>query len=71
MSQKDKRNPDINFKLSSNNMSKIVKRNVKFLNGFIANSKVDIKDNIKTIIQLYEDRKISNITTAENMIVKS
>ena len=70
MSQKDKNNPEVNFKISSNNMSKIVKRNVKFLNGFIANSKVDIKDSVKTIIQLYEDRKISNITTAENMILK-
>ena len=70
MSQKDKNNPEINFKISSNNMSKIVKRNVKFLNGFITNSKVDIKDNIKTIIQMYEDRKISNITTAENMILQ-
>ena len=68
MSQKDKRDPEIKFKISSNNMSKLVKRNVEFLNGFIANRKVDIKDSIKTIIQLYEDRKISNITTAETMI---
>ncbi len=60
MSQKDKHNPEIKFKISYNTMSKIVKRNVKFLNGFITNSKVDLKDNIKNIIQMYEDRKISN-----------
>ena len=53
-----------------NNMSENINRNIAFLQGFITNSKVDIKDNVKTIVQLYKDRKISNLTTAENMIIK-
>ena len=57
------------FKISSNNMSKNININIAFLQGFITNSKVDIKDNVKTIVQLYKDRKISNLTTAENMIM--
>jgi hypothetical protein len=40
------------------------------LEGFLTNSKADIKDNVKTIVQLYKERKISNLTTAENMIIK-
>ena len=51
-------------------MSKHTMRNMRNLEGFITNSKVDIKDNVKNIVQLYKDRKISNLTTAENMIIK-
>ena len=51
-------------------MSKRINLNIAFLQGFITNSKVDIKDNVKTIVQLYKDRKISNLTTAENMMIK-
>ena len=50
-------------------MSKNAIRNMRYLKGFITNSNVDIKDNVKTIVQLYKDRKISNLTTAENMII--
>ena len=69
MSQKDKNNQEIQNKISSNNMTKTIQRNIMFLEGFITNSKADIKDNVKTIVQLYKDRKISNLTTAENMII--
>ena len=61
---------DMKLQISSNTMSKNINRNIAFLQGFITNSKVDIKDNVKTIVQLYKDRKISNLTTAENMIIK-
>ena len=70
MSQKVKNNPEIQNKISSNNMTKTIQRNIMFLEGFITNSKADIKDNVKTIVQLYKERKISNLTTAENMIIK-
>ena len=40
------------------------------MEGFITNSKTSIKDNVKTLVQLYKDRKISNFTTAEHMIIK-
>ena len=69
MSQKDPNNPEFKIKISSNNMTKTTQRNIMFLEGFITNSKADIKDNVKTIVQLYKDRKISNLTTAENMII--
>ena len=58
------------LKISSNNMSKHINRNIAFLQGFITNSKIEVKYNVKTIVQLYKDRKISNLTTAENMIIK-
>ena len=70
MSQKEKINTDIEIKISYNNMSKNIKRNIAYLEGFITNSKTSIKDNVKTLVQLYKDRKISNLTTAENMIIK-
>ena len=69
MSQKVANNTQIQNKISSNNMTKTIQRNIMFLEGFITNSKSDIKDNVKTIVQLYKDRKISNLTTAENMII--
>ena len=70
MSQTDQKNTEIQNKISSNNMTKTIQRNIRFLEGFLTNSKADIKDNVKTIVQLYKERKISNLTTAENMIIK-
>ena len=70
MSQKDKINTDIEIKISFNNMSQNIKRTIAYLEGFITNSKTGIKDNVRTLVQLYKDRKISNLTTAENMIIK-
>ena len=69
MSQKVANNPEFKLKTSFNNMTKTIQRNIVFLEGFITNSKADIKDNVKTIVQLYKDRTISNLTTAENMII--
>ena len=72
MSQNDKNYPEINFKISSNKMSQNTIRNMRYLEGFITNSKVDIKGNVKNknVVQLYKDRKISNLTTAEHMLIK-
>ena len=47
MSQNDKNYPEINFKISSNKMSQNTIRNMRYLEGFITNSKVDIKGNVK------------------------
>ena len=58
------------IKISSNNMTRVVQKNIKFLEGFLTNSKADVKPNISNIIELYKSRKISNLTTAENMILK-
>ena len=41
-------------------MTKTTQRNIMFLEGFITNSKADIKDNVKTIVQLYKERKPNN-----------
>ena len=70
MSQKVANNIGVKIKISSNNMSKNLNRNIAFLEGFITNSKADIKDNVKTIVRLYKERKISNLITAEHMIIK-
>ena len=50
-------------------MTKTIQRTICFLEGCLTNSKADITDNVKTIVQLYKERKISNLTTAENMII--
>ncbi len=40
------------------------------MEGFLTNAKADIKPYVSNIVDTYKDRKISNITTAENMILK-
>ena len=37
------------IKISSNNMTRVVQKNVKFLEGFLTNSKADVKPNISNI----------------------
>jgi hypothetical protein len=58
------------IKISHNNMTKVIQKNINFLEGFLTNSKADVKPNISNIIDLYKNRSISNLTTAENMILK-
>ena len=58
------------IKISHNNMTKIIQKNIKFLEGFLTNSKADVKRNISNIIELFKNSSISNLTTAENMILK-
>ena len=52
------------------NMSKKLTSNISFLQGFLRNAKPDIKPKISNLIDLYGSRKISNLTTVENMIMK-
>ena len=59
-----------NFKISTNNMTRAIKLNVKFLEGLLTNAKADVKPHISNLVDMYKNRKISNITTAENMILK-
>ena len=58
------------IKIFHNNMTKVIQKNIKVLEGFLTNSKADVKPNISNIIELYKNRSISNLTTAENMILK-
>ena len=48
--------------------SKARKTNSKYLAKLGRSAKEDTKDKIENIIKLYEDAKISQITTAENII---
>jgi hypothetical protein len=58
------------IKMSTINMNKNLRSNVKFLQGFLRTAKPEVKDKIHTLVDLYQSRKISNLTTAENMIMK-
>ena len=58
------------MKISTINMKKNLRSNVKFLQGFLRTAKPEVKDKIHTLVDLYQSRKISNLTTAENMIMK-
>ena len=58
-------------KISSNYiMTKALKYNIRFLEGMINRSKQSVKDKVKQLTDLYKDRKISNFTTAANMVDK-
>jgi hypothetical protein len=57
-------------KISSNNMTKNLNRNISFLEQFIHKSHASVKYKIKEIVDLYKERKLSNVTTAQNMIDK-
>jgi hypothetical protein len=58
------------IKMSTINMNKNLRSNVKFLQGFLRTAKPEVKDKIHTLVDLYQSRKISNLTTAENMIMQ-
>ena len=57
-------------KISSNNMTNALKYNLLFLEKSINKSKAAVRDKVKQITDLYKERKISNFTTATNMIDK-
>ena len=59
-----------NNNISYNNMSKKLKSNISFLQGFLRNAKPEIKPKVSNLVELYASRKISNLTTVENMIMK-
>ena len=57
-------------KISSNNMTKALKHNIAFLEGMLAFSKPAVRNKVKNLVDLYKDRKISNVTTATKMADK-
>ena len=53
--------------ISSYNMTKALKHKIAFLEGMLAFSKPAVRNKVKTLVDLYKDRKISNVTTATKM----
>ena len=51
-------------------MTKALKHNIAFLEGMLAFSKPAVRNKVKTLVDLYKDRKISNVTTATKMADK-
>jgi Skp family chaperone for outer membrane proteins len=51
-------------------MTKALKYNIAFLEGMLAFSKPAVRSKVKTLVDLYKDRKISNVTTATKMADK-
>ena len=49
-------------------MNTTIKNNVQYLEASLSYAKADVKPLIRNIIQLYKDRKIANITTAEKHV---
>ena len=70
MTSKDINAENNNIKLSTYNMNNTIKKNVQYLEASLSYAKADVKPFIRNIIELYKDRKIANITTAENMILQ-
>ena len=58
------------IKISTYNMNNTIKNNVQYLEASLSYAKADVKPFIRNIIELYKDRKIANITTAENMLLQ-
>ena len=56
--------------ISTNNMTKKIKTNITFLQGFLKTAKPEVRNKINNLIDMYSSRKISNLTTVENMILK-
>ena len=51
-------------------MNNTIKKNVQYLEASLSYAKADVKPFIRNVIELYKDRKIANITTAENMLLQ-
>ena len=51
-------------------MNNAIRKNVQYLEASLSYAKADVKPFIRNIIELYKDRKIANITTAENMLLQ-
>ncbi len=50
--------------------TKTIKYNIKFLSSLGRRAQHDVKEKVDNIVNLYTDRKISQIRTAENLITK-
>ena len=70
MTSKDINAENNNTKKSTYNMNNTIKKNVQYLEASLSYAKADVKPFIRNIIDLYKDRKIANITTAENMLLQ-
>ena len=70
MTSKDINAENNNIKISTYNMNNTIKKNVQYLEASLSYAKADVKPFIRNIIELYKDRKIANITTAENMLLQ-
>ena len=55
--------------LSYNMISKSRLRNTKYLNTLGRNARGDAVEKVNEVIKLYKDGKVSQISTAENMIL--
>ena len=55
--------------LSYNSMSKIRIKNTKYLNTLGRNARGDAVEKVNEVIKLYRESKVSQISTAENMII--
>ena len=64
-----KPNENNNIKNLSYNMTKTRTRNTKYLNTLGRNARGDTEAKVNEIIKLYSESKISQIQTAENMII--
>ena len=56
--------------LSYNMTSKSRLRNTKYLNTLGRNARGDAVEKVSEVIKLYRDAKVSQISTAENMILE-
>ena len=70
MTLKENNAENNNIKISTNYMNNTIKKNVQYLEASLSYAKADVKPFIRNIIDLYKDRKIANITTAENMLLQ-
>ena len=70
MTSKDINAENNNIKISTYNLNNTIKKNVQYLEASLSYAKADVKPFIRNIIELYKDRKIANITTAENMLLQ-
>ena len=70
MISKDINAENNHIKTSIYNMNNTIKKNVQYLEASLSYAKADVKPFIRNIIELYKDRKIANITTAENMLLQ-
>ena len=70
MNLKENNAENNNIKISTYNMNNTIKNNVQYLEASLSYATPDVKPFIRNIIELFKDRKIANITKAENMLLQ-
>ena len=66
------KNLNLNYNMNLNydtNISKARLSNIKYLTTLSRNAKGDTQEKVKEVIKLYSESKISQISSAENMIL--